>query len=119
MAMEARHPKETRFFCFVMRASTDLKARCNHLAMETRHPNRQGSLGLAQAWPPVLIKTWALEPTIFINCWVLSGLLVVRGLLSLAVGVVGGCCWPSLATTKPFAIVEAICHSMWATAETK
>ena len=43
---------------------------------------------------------------------------MVRRLLSLAVGVVGGCCWPSLATTKPFAIVEAICHSMWATAET-
>ena len=25
LAMEARHPKETRFFCFVMRASTELK----------------------------------------------------------------------------------------------
>ena len=88
--MEARHPKETRFFCFVMRASTELKGAIIW-PWRPDTPNRQGSLvlGLAQAWPQVLIKTWALEPTIFINCWVFSGLLVVS--LVVEVGVMDGC----------------------------
>ena len=90
LAMEARHPKETRFFCFVMRASTELKGAIIW-PWRPDTPNRQGSLvlELAQAWPQVLIKTWALEPTIFINCWVLSGPLVVS--LAVEVGVMGGC----------------------------